>query len=90
MGQQVKPGWGQSDREAGQQARYADRSLTRECHQGQQDEHPAPTGRMKDCKPFRPSRRQILLFWRRPCKTFLSTLFLPPSSSKRSWNEAPA
>ena len=46
MGQQVKPGWGQSDRDTGHQARCADRSLTRECHQGQQDEHPAPTGRM--------------------------------------------
>lgn len=46
MGQKVKPEWGQSDKEAGHQARCADRSLTCECHQGQQGEHPAPTGRM--------------------------------------------
>lgn len=35
MGQQVKLGWGQSDREIGHQARYAGTSLTRQCHQGQ-------------------------------------------------------
>jgi hypothetical protein len=46
MGQQVKPGWGQSDWDKVHQARYADRSLIRECHQGQRVEHPAPTGRM--------------------------------------------
>jgi len=52
MGQQVKPGWGQSDREAGQQARYADRSLTRECHQGQQEN---TLHRQAECKTANPS-----------------------------------
>lgn len=39
-------GTGGKTRQLGHQARCADRSLTRECHQGQQDEHPAPSGRM--------------------------------------------
>ena len=39
-------GVGQSDRDTGHEARRADRNFTRKCHQGQQDEHPAQTGRM--------------------------------------------
>lgn len=35
MGQQVKPGWGQSDRRPEQLARFAGGSPIRECHQGQ-------------------------------------------------------
>jgi hypothetical protein len=32
--------------------------------------HAAQGAGYADCNPFRPSRRRILLFWRRPCKSF--------------------
>lgn len=43
----IRGGGNPTDRHAGQQARYPDRSLTRDFHQGQEDEHQAPTGECK-------------------------------------------
>jgi hypothetical protein len=41
MGQLVKPEWGYSDREHERKARFSDRNLIREYHQGQQAYMPA-------------------------------------------------